>query len=240
MKYKVILFYTFCIIIHLSVLAQTDEYYLSHMKEVLDNSYSNRSSISCVGTDSILNYDILIPELSSARIYFKEGSEPLGVFGTICFADIYDSIVVICLRNLPCCDGNMVSYLWCHMAKLQNAKMDTICKMSYTTATTLPQPADYKPNSIILNLSKSTELRSSPILDDDSVYYELRQQGNVVASLRNGAEIYVIASQYHDASLWYFVAVKNNNSVSEAFSEQDDNYVFGWLLDSGFFIQKTD
>lgn len=238
MRYIEIFLFMFCAISHQSVMAQTDMYYMSHMKDVLDNSFANRNTIKCIGVDSISNYNTTIPELCNARIFFKGDVGTIDVSGTVCFADISDSGIVLCLRKLPCCDGNIVSYLWCKMAKQQSAKMDTICKMSHTIATTFPRPIDFKPNGVALKLTKDCEIRSSPFLDDDSMYYELRQQGNVVASLRKGAEIYVIASQYQEASLWYFVVVKYNNYVSEAFAERDDRFLFGWLLDTGFNLQK--
>ena len=240
MKYRAILFLTFCAVFYQSLLAQTDMYYVSHMKDVLKNSYENGTSITCIGVDSISNYSPTNPELCRARVFRGGTRETIDVFGTICFADMDDSGLVLCLRKLPCCDGNMVSYLWCQIGK-NNTIVDTICKMSYTTATILPRPIEFKSAIVAIKITEDCEIRSSPLLDNDSMYYELRQQGNSVASLNKGAEVYVIASHQSGSISWHFVAIKYNNCVREAFAERDDKYIFGWLQDTdSIHIQKVD
>lgn len=239
-KYKEIMLLVFYMVSHQSIMAQTDAYYVSHMKDVLSNSCVNKSPIGCIGTDSIFNYNITIPELSCAKLIFRSSNVTIEIPGTACYADMDMSGIILCLRKLPCCDGNIVSYLWCRISGQNNTTVDTICRMSHSTATILPLKTDYDSGGVVQYHTKNCVIRSSPFVDDDSVYYELRQKGNTVASLREGAEVYVLGSQGGSPSLWFFVAVKHNDYVSEAFAERDDKFVFGWLQETDLYYHKKD
>lgn len=227
MKIKLIILFLLISSTH-SIFAQQDVCYYYNLNEMLSNSSANLARFDCSEFDSILNRDPISPELGNATFY-KRDLDSIIIYGTVCYIEKRDSGVLFCTRLLPCCAGNIVSYSWCQMNRPYSGAYDTICKISHTTATEMPNSFNAVWNLKDLVVEKDCKLRANPIEDDVSENYELRAYGNVVGQLKVGTRVNVLAEQVMSDSRWYFVAVELSDGVTEAYYDETDTAILGWL-----------
>lgn len=134
--------------------------------------------------------------------------------------------VKICIQHQPCCGDNIIYYLWVNLERNQN-KLDTVVTY-YFTDTKIPNPEIWE---ISRPIKASTNIiaRADSEIDEENYYYELRQIGNVVDTIKTNEEYYTLYQTVKGKNKWQFVAFRRNNFMLDLENRVSEAWHFAWI-----------
>lgn len=176
--------------------------------------------------DSIVNLECDAFDGANTTIYIKKSNTPLFFWGLA--KNIYNVAdnVKICIQHQPCCGDNIIYYLWVNLERNQN-KLDTVVTY-YFTDTKIPNPEIWE---ISRPIKASTNIiaRADSEIDEENYYYELRQIGNVVDTIKTNEEYYTLYQIVKGKNKWQFVAFRRNNFMLDLDNRVSEAWHFAWI-----------
>lgn len=106
-------------------------------------------------------------------------------------------------------------------------KLDTVVTY-YFTDTKIPNPEIWE---ISRPIKASTNIiaRADSEIDEENYYYELRQIGNVVDTIKTNEEYYTLYQIVKGKNKWQFVAFRRNNFMLDLDNRVSEAWHFAWI-----------